>query len=299
MIIVIIGPTASGKTTLVKKIYKYFNNPLIINGDAFQIYQEMNIGTAKISSDDSLFAHYSLLNLKTPDEIYSIRDYQKDFRYAVDKALKDKKDVIVVGGSGLYIRAALFDYKFVDAPSDKNFVLDEKMSNGELHDLLTKKDPVSASKIHPNNRKRVIRALEIFFESGKTKSAIIKEQKHELMYQDVHFFFINPNREQLYQRIENRVEEMFLDGLIDEVKNLLKRYNLSLTAKEAIGYKETIQYLEGKMSLEETKTSIKKRTRNYAKRQITFFKHQFVSEEFKSVEDLEMKIENWRKDNGQ
>ncbi|NLB49851.1 MAG: tRNA (adenosine(37)-N6)-dimethylallyltransferase MiaA, partial [Erysipelotrichia bacterium] len=104
---------------------------------------------------------------------------------------------------------------------------------------------------------------------------------------------------QLYQRIENRVEEMFLDGLIDEVKNLLKRYNLSLTAKEAIGYKETIQYLEGKMSLEETKTSIKKRTRNYAKRQITFFKHQFVSEEFKSVEDLEMKIENWRKDNGQ
>lgn len=297
MIVVILGPTASGKTDFVEKIYPYFNNPLIVNGDAFQIYSEMNIGTAKISPEDPLFKHYALLNLKTPDQTYSIFDYQNDFCHVVNNALKNHRDVIVIGGSGLYIRAALFDYNFIDVQEKKDTIVNEKMSSEELYHLLIEKDPQSALKIHPNNKKRVIRALQILEESGKSKSEIIDEQEHKPIYSDVRFFFVNPDREELYKRIDERVDKMFDRGLIEEVKGLITKYSLSVTAKAAIGYKETIDYLDGKISLNEAKELIKKRTRNYAKRQITFFKHQFINKEFQSFDDLNLEIKNWRNKN--
>ena len=293
------GPTASGKSNFVEKIYRYFDNPLIVNADAFQIYKDMNIGTAKIESNNPLRHLYTLLDVVTPEETYSSRDYQKDFRRNVDKALDDKRDVIVVGGTGLYVKAALYDYDFTDKSEDnKSLFNDCNYSNQELHDLLLSKDPISASEIHVNNRKRVIRALEIIMETGKTKSAIIENQSHQLVYPDVHFFFVNPAREEIYQRINNRVDKMFELGLIEEVKNLVTKYELSITAKQAIGYQEVIEYLNGNISIEETKEAIKKRTRNYAKRQITFFKHQFESKEYSSFDDLLIDIKKWRNHNG-
>lgn len=297
MIIVVVGPTASGKSHLVEKIYSKFNNPLIVNADAFQIYQEMNIGTAKIKSNNPIFSSYVLLNKKTPDETYSVYEYQKDFRQLVDEAIETNRDIVVVGGTGLYIRAALFDYTFLDAKKNINTPSYEGVSDEELYKKLLECDPVAAKSIHQNNRKRVMRALEIFYESGQTKSGIINAQKHEPIYNNVRFVFLNPPREELYLRIEQRVEEMFADGLIEEVAHLLNKYNLSNTAKAAIGYKETIDYLQGNISLEQTKDIVKKRTRNYAKRQITFFKNQFSTAECSSILEAEKIIETWRSEN--
>lgn len=298
MIIVIMGPTASGKSNFVEQIYRYFNNPLIVNADAFQIYQDMNIGTAKIESTNPLRHCYALLDVVTPEETYSSRDYQKDFRRSVDEALNNKRDVIVVGGTGLYVKAALYDYDFADKDENNKSHFDDGVyTNQELYDLLLSKDPVSAGKIHINNRKRVIRALEIISETGKTKSAIIENQNHQLVYPDVHFFFVNPAREEIYQRINTRVDRMFELGLIDEVKSLINKYELSITAKQAIGYQEVISYLNGNIGIEETKEAIKKRTRNYAKRQITFFKHQFEAKEYSSFDSLLVDMKQWRKHN--
>lgn len=297
MIIVIVGPTASGKSSLVEKIYPKFNHPLVINADAFQIYQEMNIGTAKIKSSDPLFSSYALLDKKRPDETYSVYQYQKDFRELVNEVLKANRDVIVVGGTGLYIRAALFDYTFLDEPKNFDSSSFNNLKDEELYQKLLDCDPVAAKKIHPNNRKRVIRALNIFNESGRTKSAIIDNQKHELIYDDIRFVFLNPPRDELYLKIGERVDTMFSNGLIEEVSYLLNKYNLSETAKAAIGYKETIDYIQGKTSLHEAKEIIKKRTRNYAKRQITFFKNQFVTTECSSISEAEKLIEIWRNDN--
>lgn len=297
MIIVIVGPTASGKSSLVEKIYSKFSNPLVVNADAFQIYQEMNIGTAKINFDNPFFEFYTLLNIKKPDETYSVYEYQKDFRKLVNKAIDENRDVIVVGGTGLYIRAALFDYTFPVFPKSANSSSYDEMSDEELYEKLLECDLEAANKIHPNNRKRVIRALEIFDESGKTKSEIINTQKHKLVYDDVRFVFLNPPRDKLYRQIDERVEIMFLNGLIEEVTYLLHKYTLSDTAKTAIGYKETIEYLEGRTSLKETKETIKKRTRNYAKRQITFFKNQFLATECITISEAENLIETWRSKN--
>lgn len=297
MIIVIMGPTASGKSSLVEKIYSKYNHPLVINADAFQIYKEMNIGTAKIDSDSPLFNSYALLDKKRPDETYSVYEYQRDFRELVNKAIKSHRDVIVVGGTGLYIRAALFDYTFLEVSKNANSEMYNDISDEELYEKLLDCDPEAANKIHPNNRKRVTRALEIFNESGQTKSEIISGQKHELVYDDVRFVFLNPKRDELYFRIDKRVDEMFSSGLVEEVIHLLNKYNLSDTAKAAIGYKETIDYLQEKTSLEEAKEIIKKRTRNYAKRQITFFKNQFETIKCATIEEAENLIETWRNKN--
>jgi tRNA dimethylallyltransferase len=290
MIFVLLAPTASGKSSFAKKIFSKFKDPILVNADAFQIYQDMNIGTAKITKDDQTYSKYSLIDIKKPSETYSSRDYQKDFRNAVDPAIKDGRDVIVVGGTGLYIKAALYDYEFFDNRSENDVGKYDKLSNEELYSKLLKIDENAAKKIHINNRKRLIRALDIFSESGEKKSEIVNRQKHELIYNDVRFAFVNPPREKLYEQINSRVDKMFNDGLIDEVKELIDKYELSLTASEAIGYKEVIDYLNGKITLDEAKEIIKKRTRNYAKRQITFFKHQFISDEFSSFDELENKI---------
>ena len=161
------------------------------------------------------------------------------------------------------------------------------MSNEELYDLLKSLDEKALETIHINNRKRVIRAIQIARTHQMNKSESIDSQEHKLIVDDeVKFYFINPNREELYERINQRVDTMFDNGLINEVKGLLKDYQLSLTAKAAIGYKEVIEYLDNSYSLDECKELIKKRTRNYAKRQVTFFKHQLPCQEYSSKEDL-------------
>lgn len=278
------GPTCSGKTKAATQLANYLKCP-IISADAFQIYKGMNIGTAKISASDTNYNKHYLLDLVSPEETFSVKQYQDIFRKTLDELLKSNKNIIVCGGTGLYIKACFFDYVFEDE-ENRNQADYDKYDNDSLWNLLYSLDSEAASNIHKNNRKRVIRALQICNSHIHNKTENINMQSHSLIYKNVCFLFINPNRELLYQNINKRVDEMFENGLVEEVKNLLNMYNLSLTSKQAIGYKEVIEYLNNNFNLETCKEKIKQRTRNYAKRQITFFLHQFKCEVFENADDL-------------
>lgn len=284
MIYVITGPTGSGKTEIGKILSDRFNAP-IINADAFQIYKNMDIGTAKISKDDPYYQKHYLLDIITPEENYSVMQYQKDFRECLDKLLKQYKDIIVVGGTGLYIRASFYDYDFPEEKVDDTSDL-EKLSNEELYKILLSLDKEATNTIHMNNRKRVIRAISIARSSKLTKSEAINVQEHKIIYPNVRFLMISPDRKVLYENINKRVDEMFVKGLVNEVKSLQKAYNLSKTAKAAIGYKEIIEALDNDTDLEAAKELIKQRSRNYAKRQVTYFKHQLPVEIYEDKESL-------------
>ena len=283
MIHIIVGPTGSGKTKAANRLAEYLSCP-IINADAFQIYQDMDIGTAKISKDDKSYFRYHLLDIRKPNELYSVKEYQDDFRRCMSSILKEYKDVVVVGGTGLYIRASIYDYIFMEEEISNNDY--SSFTNEELYERLVNLDKEEANKIHVNNRKRIIRALDLISASGKNKSDIINSQEHKLIYDDVNIYFINPDRETLYQVINERVDQMIELGLVEEVKSLVAKYQLSTTAKAAIGYKEILDYLAGNSTLEEAIELIKKRSRNYAKRQVTFFKNQFNSKIFPSSNAL-------------
>ena len=285
MLLVIVGPTGSGKTSAALKLADFYHAP-IINADAFQIYQEMDIGTAKIARNSEDYKKHYLLDIVKPNQRYSVKEYQDDFRRVYAELKKQYQNIIVCGGTGLYIKAALYDYAFED--EEEADVSDlEKLSNEELADILNKLDPKAFETIHMNNRKRVIRAIQIARTHELNKSESIDKQEHKLIVDDeVKFLFLNPDRKALYENINKRVDIMFTQGLLDEVKGLLNKYELSTTAKAAIGYKEVIDYLDSKCSLEECKELIKKRTRNYAKRQVTFFKHQLPCKEYASKEEL-------------
>ena len=285
MLICIVGPTGSGKTSVALKLADFYHTP-IINADAFQIYQEMDIGTAKIAKNTEDYKKHYLLDIVKPNQSYSVKQYQDDFRKTYNELKKEYQTIIVCGGTGLYLKAALYDYKFED--EEEADVSDlEELTNEELADILNKLDPKAFETIHMNNRKRVIRAIQIARTHDVNKSESIDQQEHKLVINDeVKFLFLNPDRKALYENINKRVDVMFNEGLVDEVRGLLNKCELSNTAKAAIGYKEVIDYLEGKCSLEECKELIKKRSRNYAKRQVTFFKHQLPCKEYISKEEL-------------
>lgn len=284
MIYVICGPTGSGKTEIAEILSDYLNAP-IINADAFQIYQDMNIGTAKISQQDAYYAKHYLLDIRTPDQDFSVMEYQKEFRAIVEKLSSQYKDLIVCGGTGLYIRASLYDYEFEEQEPDDVSDL-EALDNETLYEMLKKLDSKACENIHINNRKRVIRAISIARNNKHTKTETIEAQSHVMIYPDVRVLMISPKRETLYENINKRVDIMFEKGLINEVKTLQKRYKLSRTAKAAIGYKEIIDALENNTDLEQAKELIKQRSRNYAKRQVTFFKHQLPVEIYETKEEL-------------
>lgn len=281
MIYVICGPTASGKSQLAERLSRKLKAP-VINGDVFQMYKEMNIGTAKPSIDEIEDGNHFLFNEKSVEDNITIFDYQIIFRKCVDQLLTKYQNLIVVGGAGLYIKSAIYDYNFSE---NNSFELDKKykdLSNQELYNLLLSIDPVSANKTHPNNRKRVERALVICFSSDKKKSEIEQMQKHICLY-ETRFIGLNIEREIVYNNINKRVDLMFDLGLENEVRNLFKNHSTELIAFQAIGYKE---FLNVNISIDEIKELIKKNTRNYAKRQMTFFKHQFESIEwFDTVEE--------------
>ena len=285
MLLVIVGPTGSGKTDAALKLADFYHSP-IINADAFQIYKDMDIGTAKIERDSEDYKKHYLLDIVKPSQRYSVKEYQDDFRKVYAELKKQYQNIIVCGGTGLYIKAALYDYAFEDEEEADISDL-ENLSNEELAAILNKLDPKAFETIHMNNRKRVIRAIQIARTHEMNKSESIDKQEHKLIVDDeVKFLFLNPDRKALYENINKRVDIMFEQGLLDEVKGLLNKYELSTTAKAAIGYKEVIDYLDNKCSLEECQELIKKRTRNYAKRQVTFFKHQLPCKEYASREEL-------------
>ena len=287
MIYVIVGPTCSGKTSAAVTLSEKLNAP-IINGDAFQIYEDMDIGTSKISKNDPAYKKHYLLDVVTPDKKFSVMEYQKLARTTLNELLKTNENVIIVGGTGLYIKALLYDYEFLEEEPQDNSDL-ELLDNESLFKLLESLDPVEATKIHMNNRKRLIRAISLIRNNNVKKSELISKQNHEIIYpiNKLKILFISPDRNLLYEKINERVNYMIKDGLVEEVKSLLNKYDLSLTARQAIGYKEIISYLNGELSLDDAIALIQKRTRNYAKRQVTFFKNQFdYLETVSSTEEL-------------
>ena len=291
MIYAIVGPTCSGKTNLANQLSDVLGNAPIINCDAFQIYKDMNIGTAKLPTVSKYYGRYHLIDIVSPSYLYSVAEYQNDFRKCIDELLKTNQHIIICGGTGLYLRSALYDYTFEEGVDDTSDL--EAMDSDSLYKMLLALDPIAAEGIHPNNRKRVIRAISIARTLSKNKSENIENQNHEILpqYRDIKIFFINPDRESLYERINQRVDLMIKEGLVEEVKSLLDKYQLSITARQAIGYKEIIDYLDEKITLEAVIELIKKRTRNYAKRQVTFFKHQFDTIELKNADFKEL-LEN-------
>lgn len=272
-----------GKSETALEVAKTFN-AVVLNGDAFQCYKEMNIGVAKPPKKYFDIVPHKLFSFVDVDHEYSIAEYQHNLRKEIDNCLKENKNVVIVGGSGLYIRSALYDYEF-SSQTAVDMSKYNSMTNEELHNELEKVDPDEASKIHVNNRKRVLRALEIFLSQGKTKSSVIAEQKHALVY-DAQFFVREMDREKLYSLIDKRVDKMMSEGLLDEVSLLVNKYGKNCKSLQAIGYKELIPVIEKKETLENAIELIKKNTRNYAKRQMTYIRHQFPVRFYKNTEEL-------------
>ena len=278
-----------GKSETALEVAKVFNAE-IVNGDAFQVYKDMEIGVAKPPKEYFDIVPHHLFSFVDVNQDYSIADYQKDFRAVVDDIIQRGKNVVVVGGSGLYIRSALFDYSFAEENRiDMSHY--EGLTNEELHEELSKIDPKQAQIIHMNNRKRILRAIEIYLSQGKTKSEIIDSQEHKLIY-DAKFYVRKMDRDLLYKAINERVDKMISFGLLDEVKNLLNKYGENSKAFQAIGYKELIPVVNGKISLKEATELVKKNSRNYAKRQLTYINHQFPVIFYQNTRDLLGILEN-------
>ena len=267
-VIVITGPTAVGKTKLSIEIAKRLQTD-IINGDAYQIYQKMNIGTAKPTDDEKQGVIHHYMDFLDSSKTYSIAEFQKGVRECIDDLTSKNKVPLIVGGSGLYIHSVIKNYQFLEEKRSNEQSKYDSLTNEELHQVLANLDPDKASEIHPNNRKRVLRAIELISSNVDNTS---RSKKNELVY-DALIIFLNDNRESLYDRINKRVDKMLADGLIEEVKNIGIN-NYSMTSKVAIGYKEVIQYLNNEIDYNEMVELIKKNSRHYAKRQFTWFKNQ-------------------------
>lgn len=294
MIFCIVGPTGVGKSSLAIE-YGLKHNCQIINGDAFQCYKEMNIGTAKPSLEERSLLPHHLFDIQSIDVEYTIFDYQRDLRNKLDQLLKSNNDIIIVGGSGLYLKSALYDFTLNEVSSHVDMSAFEEYDNDRLYNYLQEIDPDESLKIHKNNRKRVLRAIQIFLESGKKKSEIIASQEHKMLY-DVTFIGLSKNtREELYDLINKRVDLMFDQGLVSEVEDLLKNHRSDLRAFQAIGYKELIDAINNHTSIDEAKELIKKRTRNYAKRQYTYFNNQLNVNWFNSKEEAIAFMEKMRR----
>ena len=277
-IICIVGPTASGKTALSIKLAKALSGE-IISGDSMQIYKGMDIGTAKPTTDEMDGVVHHMLSIVSPWESYSAARYVEDASAIADDILSRGKIPIVVGGTGLYIDSLVRGRQFAKNEEDLTlrrelFELYEKSGADAVHDILKELDPVRAEQIHKNNVKRVIRAIEVFKMTGKTISEHDEESKKEPpKYDAAYVGILYENREELYERINLRVDMMVKDGLLDEVKALLDGgVSPDSTAMQAIGYKELTAYFENKKTLEEALEDIKASSRRYAKRQMTWFK---------------------------
>lgn len=282
-VIAVVGPTAVGKTALSIYLAKQLQGE-IISGDSMQVYKGMDIGTAKILKEEMAGIPHHLLDMLEPTEDYSAAAYKADVENRIEEITARGRLPIIVGGSGLYIQAALFDYNFPDIPRDE--FRTKKLENeareegiNQIYRRLEEVDPDQARKIHPNNHRRVIRALEIYETTGKTKTEWESEQKKEPKYNTL-FIGLEMERATLYEQINARVDMMMEEGLLEEVTALYHAGYANTQAMKAIGYKEFIPYLEGKEGLDEAVEKLKQNSRRYAKRQFTWFKNQLPVEWF-------------------
>ncbi len=297
-VIVIVGPTCSGKTELAIKIARKLKTG-IISADSRQFYKFLDIGTAKPGQQElNSVKHYFINNL-LPDEDYNVSRFEKEALDILDKLTGQNKIPVVAGGSGLYIKA-IVDGIFDTVDTDDSYRIEllnlKRMhGNGILYEKLKQVDPETAAKLLPQNWKRVIRALEVYKLTGKSISEFQKEYKRETRYEFLQFG-LNWPREILYKNIETRVDKMIEQGLIEEVKNLLQKgYDEKLNSLNTVGYKEIIAYLKNETGLEEAIRLIKRNTRRYAKRQLTWFRKDgrinwFDINESKQLDDIAEKI---------
>ena len=275
-VIVICGPTASGKTALSIKLAKKIKGE-IISCDSMQIYEDMDIGTAKPTLEEMQgIKHYLIGNVR-PDERYSVAEYKKDAENAIEEILNKGKTPIIVGGTGLYVNSLIYGIEYNEIKVDEKYrasleKIAEEEGLGKLYEMAKNIDPEAMEKISINDKKRIMRVLEIYNATGKTKTEQeIESRKNEVKY-DYKVFTINMDREILYERINKRVDLMIEQGLIEEVKNLLIKYSKFPTAMQGLGYKEVVQYLNGEISKQEMIEKIKMESRRYAKRQLTWFR---------------------------
>ncbi len=288
LLIVIVGPTAIGKTDLAIKLAKHYKTE-IISADSRQFYKELNIGTAKPSNKQLQSIRHHLIDNISISDNYNISQFESDAKENIDNLFKTKDYAIVVGGSGLYINTILYGIDKMPKVDDslREKLNSEYLNNGlrNLHDKLKKLDPISYEKIDLDNHRRVIRALEVTISSKKPYSSFLKDSDRKPGYNEV-IIGLNTDRTRLHSMINKRVEEMIECGLVEEVKKLRKFKHLN--SLNTIGYKEIFDYLEDKMNLEQAIENIKTNTRRYAKRQITWFKSNKMINWF----DYEYKIEN-------
>ena len=276
-VIVIVGPTASGKTAASIQLAKKIGGE-IVSADSMQIYQKMNIGTAKPTKEEMSGIQHYLLDFLPPDQTFNVTLYREKALEAIKEILGKGKTPIVVGGTGLYVSTLLHGIEFSEVPENPAYrekleKLAQEKGNMYLHKELCKVDPEAAKKIDANNVRRVIRALEIYHETGKTKTELDAMSQKDVPY-DYFVYGIETPREKLYERINLRVDEMVKNGLVEEVKEILSQYQISKTALQGLGYKEVIEYLNQKLSYEEMIEKIKQESRRYAKRQLTWFRRE-------------------------
>ena len=275
-VVVICGPTASGKTSLSIELAKKIDGE-IISCDSMQIYKDMNIGTAKVTKTEMQGIKHYLIDIISPEERYSVADYKKAAEKAIIEILEKGKTPIIVGGTGLYVDALIYGIEYPNIEFDEKYrkQLENRVETEGLETLYEeakKIDKQAVQKISSNDQKRILRILEIYHATGKNKTQQEAEsRKNEVKY-DYKVFAINMDREILYNRINKRVDIMMENGLIDEVKQIKKKYNKFPTAMQGLGYKEVVEYLENKISKDEMVEKIKQESRRYAKRQLTWFR---------------------------
>ncbi|MFA5524692.1 MAG: tRNA (adenosine(37)-N6)-dimethylallyltransferase MiaA [Tissierellales bacterium] len=278
-LIIIAGPTASGKTSLSIEVAKEINGE-IISADSMQIYKYMNIGTAKISKSEMDGIKHYLVDEIFPDESFSVSDFQSKAIKYIDLIQEKGRLPIIVGGTGLYINSLVYDLDFTQAVSnwelrDEYLEKAKKYGNQYIYAELRKLDLESANRIHVNDTKRIIRALEIYYETGKPMSNFYKDFRKENDIYNIIFIGLTMDRDKLYERINKRVDTMIELGLIEEVKSLLSMgYTEDLVSMQGLGYKEIIEYLKGNYSLDESIDILKRDSRRYAKRQLTWFRRE-------------------------
>ncbi|MGC4019838.1 MAG: tRNA (adenosine(37)-N6)-dimethylallyltransferase MiaA [Muricomes sp.] len=278
-LIILTGPTAAGKTKASIGLARLVGGE-IISADSMQVYRHMDIGSAKILPEEMEVIPHHLIDVLEPEEEFHVVRFQQMAKEAMKEIYDKGKIPIVVGGTGFYIQALLYDIDFTENERDAEYRqslenLAQEKGAEYLHEMLKEVDAKSAETIHANNIKRVIRALEFYKETGKRISEHNKEERQKESPYCFAYFVLHDERANLYERIDRRVEQMIEDGLVDEVRSLKKRgCTRDMVSMQGLGYKEILAYLEGEMSLEEAVYMIKRDTRHFAKRQITWFKRE-------------------------
>ena len=305
-VIVIVGPTASGKTSLSIELAKKINGE-IVSCDSMQIYKDMDIGSAKPSKEEMQGIKHYMIDEVIPTQRYSVAEYKKKAELAIEEILKNGKVPIVVGGTGLYANSLIYGIEYSNIEFDGKYreklmkIAQSEEGLKSLYEEAKRIDEKAMEKISPNDQKRILRILEIYNATGKTKTEQEEiSRKNEVKY-DYNVFAINIERPILYERINKRVDMMIEQGLIEEVRKLIEKYPEFPTAMQAIGYKEIVQYFDGKITKEEAIEKIKQETRRYAKRQITWFKRIENIKWLNGLEktqnniDIILEVMNWEK----